>query len=187
MLNQPSNVPGVVLQPQSSTVINPPPMIQQEFLKWLNTPEDLFRWIEHNLKGEVLKGTDKDGNDVWEYKEQYRQMNDYGVQAVIKQLRWSVNKFNLHADYEDEEINKIVLSIAMNFRLWLATKWRSFGVDPADYYSGVLEEGIINMIYSAYKMSGMKNFYRGILSIQNPGQPVEMPKKKILGIFPNPF
>lgn len=180
-------IPGVVLSPQSSTNIAPAPIIQQELLKWLSTPDDLFIWLEHSLRGDSLKGQDENGNDIWESNETQRQMNEYGIHQVISRLRPYINKFNFHADYTEDEIREIVLNIAIDFRLWFMAVWRKFDVDPDDYHSGVIAGGIINMIYSAYKMSGMRQFYSNVLSISNPGQPIQPQGKKVLGVLPWPF
>lgn len=187
-MSEAQGIPGVVLSPQTQTINQPAPIIQQELLKWLSTPDEVFIWIEHSLRGDSLKGQDENGNDIWETHEDQRQMNEYGIHQVISRLRPYVNKFNFHADYTEDEIREIVLNIAIDFRLWFMRGWRSFGVSENDFHSGVIAGGIINMIYSAYKMSGMRQFYSSVLSINNPGQPMPQQQgKKVLGILPWPF
>jgi hypothetical protein len=182
------NIPGIIMAPQSSTNITPPAMIQQEFLKWINQPEEVFLLIEHNLRGDSLTGTDPTtGADVWTSNTNNKKMNDRGIQATISQLRWYIHKFNLHADYTPDEINTRMLRIAINFRLWFATMWRSFDVSPSDFYSGILAEGIIDMIDATYRMSGLKNFYAQVLSINQGQQPQPQQQRKVLGIIPWPF
>jgi hypothetical protein len=181
------SIPGIILSPQSSTSINPPPIIQSEFLRWLSTPEELFIWIEHNLKGESVTGYDDKGVEIWGNKTGKMVMNDEGVAETIQELRWYVNKFTFHADYKDEQINNIVLGIANSFAVFLVENWRRFDMDPSVFHSGILYNGIINMIFSAYKMSGMRTFYSDVLRVSSgSGGPGPEPKKKILGIIPIP-
>lgn len=177
---------GLILSPQSSTSINPPPIIQQEFLKWLNTPEEVFIWIEHNLKGETLEGV-INGVESWKNKSGKKVMSDEGVAETIQVLRLHVNKFTFHADYTDQEVSKIVLEIANSLAVFWVENWRRFEMDQSVFYSGILYRGVVNMIYSAYKMSGMRKFYGDVLRISSGSGPSEKPPKRILGIFPSPF
>ncbi len=173
-------------QPQQyGPSIQPPAIIQQEFLKWLNAPEEVFIWIEHNLKGETPY-IDKKGREKWR-KTGKPMCSKQGADAIIQQLRWYVNKFTFHADYENREIKSIMLEIANNFDIYLTQNWRDFEIKPSVFYSGILSDGIINMIYSAYMMSGMKKFYADVLQVKQGYGPQQQPvKKKILGIFPAP-
>lgn len=176
---------GLILSPQSSTQIVPPPIIQQEFLKWLSTPEEVFIWIEHNLKGETVIGYDKTKEPVWQNVTGKRVMNDEGVAETIQELRWYVNKFTFHADYKDEEIRKIMLEISNSLAIFWVRNWRRFDMEESVFYSGIVYRGIVNMIWSAYKMSGMRQLYDKILSINQGGASQDQkPKKKLLGIFP---
>lgn len=163
--------------------VNPPAILQQEFLKWLSTPEEVFIWIEHNLKGEILKIVD--GNETWD-KSGEAMCSDEGAEAIVQELRWYVNKFTFHADYNEDEINMIMSDLANNLDIYLTRNWRKFDVKPSVFYSGILSDGIINMIYSAYKMSGMRKFYEDVLQVRHGFPPIPQKKKKILGIFPSP-
>lgn len=188
MTDQAASIPLIVQSPSSQTSINPPPIIQQEYLRWINTPEEVFLWIEHNLKGERLTGYDADGKEIWKNDTGIRPISDLGISETIQELRWYVNKFTFHADYSPEEINRIVLDLANKLAVFWARNWKRFEMDPSVFYSGILYNGIVSMIYSAYKMSGMRSFYENVLRVnQGGGGPgPEEKKKKILGIFPYP-
>jgi hypothetical protein len=162
----------------------PAPIIQQEFLRWLNTPEEVFTWIENTLRGKYLVITKK-GDAVWKQRKGVRIMTDEGVDECMQQLRMYVNKFTFHADYTDDEIKINTRIIADNFLLFLARNWQKYEIESSVFFSAVLYEGIVNMIYSAYKMSGMRNFYENVLKVTHQIDP-DKGKKKILGIFPAP-
>lgn len=166
--------------------VNPPAILQQEFLKWLNTPEEVFLWIEHTLKGEVLL-IDEKGREKWNKpKGSKAQCSEEGIDAIIQELRWYVNKFTFHADYNEETINKIMLDIANNFDIFLTRNWRKFKIKSSVFYTGILSDGILGMVFSAYKMSGMRNFYENVLQVRHGFPPITQKQKKILGFIPVP-
>lgn len=166
----------------------PAPIIQQEFLKWVNTPDEIFEYIEHFLKGEHLViSYDVDGKNPrpeWQKREGFELMNDLGVNTALSHLNLFVNKFTFHADYSEEEINRNTLLFAISFHVFMARNWKKFGIEPSIYYSNMIQNGIIGLIFSAYKMSGMRKFYKDVLQVKAGMDIPDEKKPKLLGIIP---
>lgn len=156
--------------------------LQQEFLRWLNSPEDVLLWIEHTLKGEIIG--EKEGKECWMLPENGEAlMNDKGVRALLQVLRFYLNKFTFHSRYEENEINDTCRMISNDIDILLFLRWREFGIKQEMLYSDVVSDGIIGMIENAYRMSGMREFYKDVFQAKQ----IMMPQEKQKGIIGRVF
>jgi hypothetical protein len=191
-------------QPINVGTISNTPLIQQEFLKWLNDPDSFYIWLQHTLRGEVLKTNEKK-EEFWElpYRLEIRmveqadgekkpfefkrylteQMTEEGAISITNKLRPFLNQFTFHADYTDDQISDMIIPIVTEFDIYLKRNQRNFGI--SDDNISTIAISIKSLIFTAFKMSRMRDFYTDVLKI-GIGSPQNEKKDKVLGIFPRP-
>jgi hypothetical protein len=199
-------------QPVNIGTISSTPLIQQEFLRWLSDPNEYFIWVQHTLHGDVLV-KDSDGKEAWELPKAKKlvqkymkvdfdgieksvldgfeevdytvdpQMSDMASVNITNKLRYYLNQFTFHADYEDEQIRQMMMPIADDMDEYLKRNQREFGISDDNITSIAI--GIKTLIYTAFKMSKMRAFYTDVLKI-GIGTQGQQKSDKVLGIFPKP-
>lgn len=199
-------------QPVNIGTISNTPLIQQEFLRWLSDPNEYFIWVQHTLHGDVLV-KDSDGKEQWSLPKGKKlmpkfktvvfngieksmedgfeeaeytvdpQMTDMAAVNITNKLRYYLNQFTFHADYNEEQIRQMMMPIADDMDEYLKRNQKVFMISDDNITSIAI--GIKTLIYTAFKMSRMRDFYTEVMKIGiGQGQPAK--SDKVFGIFPKP-
>src|SRR3990167_2602277 len=91
--------------------------------QWQLSATDIHAEIEHDLRGEVLIGSEwkKDPNDSpW--------LNDHGIKRVMSVIRTYVNRNTFLSDLSEEKIDKMSLHCALELNDVLTSNFRAYGI-----------------------------------------------------------
>lgn len=88
-------------------------------------------------------------------KEEDRILNETGVNEIMAQLGWYINPDIILSNYNDEEVNTIVLNFGIEFSDFLHINMERFGMDTRQKqrYYNMLCTNVINIVDATYHRS----------------------------------
>jgi hypothetical protein len=84
-----------------------------------------------------------------------RVLNNTGIQEIMAQLAWYINPDVILSNYNEDEVNVIVLNFGIEFSDFLHINMERFGMDtrPKQRYYNMLCTNIINIVDATYHRS----------------------------------
>ncbi len=159
-------------------------------VKWqLDINEELEN-IEHLLRGHIPR-VDKEGNSYYELPpEEERILNERGINEILKQLKWYLNKNLILSNFTEDEINIRVKQFAEELTNFIFINYENFGMDTPDKikYYPITVINIVNAVEAAYHRSlngGERTSLRTARTVhqseplgQNYGMPQQLTQQK---------
>jgi hypothetical protein len=174
--------------------------MSDDVARWQLELNDILERAEHILRGDIVKF--EDGNIIWKPRldPENNNLNDYGVQLIMKILSMYINRNTILSDYEAEEINFKVLDFGKRLNDLIFMKYDDIGMDNEDKrkeYTMLVGE-MVDLVHSAYaraKDGRERESYRKMISVQQSnqqqggmmGMPMQMPVKTRGILNPNRY
>ena len=119
--------------------------------------------IEHLLRGDKIKYDEKGDPDYQSPKPEEAILNEKGVEKIMENLQWYLNKGLILSNFSKEQIDLRMKQFASRFTSFLFLNHRDFGMDTREKirHYPILVNNVVNIVEAQY--------YRALNGFENIG------------------